>query len=77
MEKFSTWTNRAGKDATNGDLTKRFTLDQLLTNVMVYWVGNSITSSQRFYKENLNFGDDQNTMDRWENMFRTSDLPYL
>ncbi len=73
MEKFSTWTNRAGKDATNGDLTKRFTLDQLLTNIMVYWVGNSITSSQRFYKENLNFGDDQNTMDRWENMFRTSD----
>ena len=64
MEKFSTWTNRAGKVATDGDLTKRFTLDQLLTNVVVYWVENSITSSQRFYKENLNFGDDQNAIDR-------------
>ncbi len=64
MEKFSTWTNRAGKVATNGDLTKRFTLDQLLTNVMVYWVGNTITSSARFYKENLNFGDEMKAMDR-------------
>ena len=28
-------------------------LDRMLTNVMVYWLTNSITSSMRFYKENL------------------------
>lgn len=32
-------------------LTDKFTMDQLLTNVMIYWFSNSITSSMRFYKE--------------------------
>ncbi|XP_007896418.1 epoxide hydrolase 1-like [Callorhinchus milii] len=30
-----------------------FTLDELLTNVMIYWVTGSITSSMQFYTENL------------------------
>lgn len=51
LGKFSAWTNPAGYDAPDGLLTQKFTMDQLLTNVMVYYVTNSITSSMRFYKE--------------------------
>jgi hypothetical protein len=35
----------------DGGLTDRFTMDQLLTNINIYWFTNSITSSMRFYKE--------------------------
>ncbi|KAJ8384760.1 hypothetical protein AAFF_G00198460 [Aldrovandia affinis] len=33
---------------------KKYTLDDLLTNVMLYWTTGSMVSSMRFYKENLN-----------------------
>ncbi|GFU34784.1 epoxide hydrolase 1 [Nephila pilipes] len=52
LEKFSTWTNLENRLSENGNLTENFTLDELLTNVMIYWVNNNITSSIRFYKEN-------------------------
>ncbi|GFX05914.1 epoxide hydrolase 1 [Trichonephila clavipes] len=52
LEKFSTWTNLKNRLSENGNLTENFTLDELLTNVMIYWVNNNITSSVRFYKEN-------------------------
>lgn len=32
---------------------RKFTLDDLLTNVMIYWTTRSIVPSMRFYKENL------------------------
>uniref|UniRef100_T1IXJ4 Epoxide hydrolase n=1 Tax=Strigamia maritima TaxID=126957 RepID=T1IXJ4_STRMM len=51
LEKFSTWVNPSYKTLTDGGLTKKFTLDELLTNVMIYWVTGSITTSLRFYKE--------------------------
>uniref|UniRef100_T1IXJ3 Epoxide hydrolase n=1 Tax=Strigamia maritima TaxID=126957 RepID=T1IXJ3_STRMM len=51
LEKFSTWVNPSYKTLADGGLTKKFTLDELLTNVMLYWVTGSITSSVRFYKE--------------------------
>ncbi|XP_076335451.1 epoxide hydrolase 1-like [Tachypleus tridentatus] len=51
LEKFSTWTDRKYTNLSDGGLTEKFTLDELLTNVMVYWITNSITSSMRFYKE--------------------------
>ena len=51
LEKFSTWTNQSYKDLPDGGLTKHFTLDELLTNVMIYWTSGTITSSMRFYKE--------------------------
>lgn len=55
LEKFSTWTMPDGPHYADGLLTKKFNMDQLLTNVMVYYVTNTITSSVRFYKEwNLN-----------------------
>lgn len=51
LEKFSTWTNPAYRDLSDGGLEKYFTLDKLLDNIMLYYIPNSITSSQRFYKE--------------------------
>ncbi|KAF7275516.1 hypothetical protein GWI33_011640, partial [Rhynchophorus ferrugineus] len=54
IEKFTTWTNPAWKDLDDGGLTKKFTLDKLLDNVMIYWVTSSITTSMRLYSENFN-----------------------
>nr|DBA27391.1 TPA: hypothetical protein GDO54_011549 [Pyxicephalus adspersus] len=53
LEKFSTWTNPDYRELEDGGLERKYSLDQLLTNVMIYWVSGSITSSMRFYKENL------------------------
>lgn len=53
MEKFSTWTDKSFKDLEDGGLTKKFSLDDLLTNVMIYWTSGAIISSMRFYKENF------------------------
>uniref|UniRef100_A0A8C6GP15 Uncharacterized protein n=1 Tax=Mus spicilegus TaxID=10103 RepID=A0A8C6GP15_MUSSI len=33
-----------------------FSLEDLLTNIMIYWTTGTIVSSQRFYKENLGQG---------------------
>ena len=41
------------RNTEDGSLAKHFTLDELLDNVMVYWINNNITSSMRFYKENI------------------------
>ena len=53
LEKFSTWTNKAGRQVEDGNLLEFFTLDDLLNNVMVYWINGNIIPSQRYYKENL------------------------
>jgi pimeloyl-ACP methyl ester carboxylesterase len=45
VEKFRGWSD------CNGDVETRFTKDELLTNVMLYWVTQSITSSMRLYYE--------------------------
>jgi len=45
IEKFRVWSD------CHGDVYKRFTNDQLLTNVMIYWVTNSISSAVNLYKE--------------------------
>ena len=51
LEKFSTWTSRDNRLRADGGLTTKFTMDELLTNIMIYWTTGSIASSQRFYKE--------------------------
>ncbi|XP_053315475.1 LOW QUALITY PROTEIN: epoxide hydrolase 1 [Spea bombifrons] len=56
LEKFSTWTDRDFVDYEDGGLERKFTIDDLLTNVMIYWVSGSIVSSMRFYKENVGRG---------------------
>ncbi|KAI8423656.1 hypothetical protein MSG28_012709 [Choristoneura fumiferana] len=53
LEKFSTWTNPAFKQASDGNLLGKFTLTHLLDNVMIYWVSNSITTSVRMYAESF------------------------
>jgi len=45
VEKFYNWSDD------NGDLESIYTKDQLLTNVMIYWVNNSGPSSTRLYYE--------------------------
>ncbi|OQV21193.1 Epoxide hydrolase 1 [Hypsibius exemplaris] len=56
LEKFSTWTNADNMNKADGGLTEYFNLDDLLTNVMVYWVSGSIITSQRLYKETWSTG---------------------
>ncbi|XP_055672234.1 epoxide hydrolase 1-like isoform X2 [Falco peregrinus] len=53
LEKFSTWTDKSFLHKDDGGLESKYTLDELLTNVMIYWVTSSIVSSMRFYKENI------------------------
>jgi pimeloyl-ACP methyl ester carboxylesterase len=50
VEKFRTWSD------CDGDVEKRFSKDELLTNVMIYWVTQSITSSTRLYYETMHSG---------------------
>ncbi|CAG9770472.1 unnamed protein product [Ceutorhynchus assimilis] len=54
IEKFTSWTNPEWKDLEDGGLTRKFTYDQLLDNVMIYWITRSITTSQRLYSEMFN-----------------------
>jgi pimeloyl-ACP methyl ester carboxylesterase len=57
LEKFSTWTNPELLAVEDGGLRHHtIPLDAMLTDVMLYWTSNCITSSQRFYKENFMSG---------------------
>ena len=57
MEKFRTWSD------CDGDVERRYTKDELLTNVTIYWVTQTANSSTRLYYEsqhnpwNLEQGD--------------------
>uniref|UniRef100_A0A1B0FNW4 Epoxide hydrolase n=1 Tax=Glossina morsitans morsitans TaxID=37546 RepID=A0A1B0FNW4_GLOMM len=64
LEKFSTWTNPQYKHLLDGGLTRRYTLDALLDNVMVYYVTNSITTSVRLYAEQFSQSQGQLQLDR-------------
>ena len=46
VEKFRAWSD------SDGDVEKKFTKDELLTNIMIYWVTESGPSSVRLYFEN-------------------------
>lgn len=47
IEKFRAWSD------CNGELQQKFSKDELLTNIMIYWVTNTIGSSARIYYENM------------------------
>ncbi|KAF3842269.1 hypothetical protein F7725_024220 [Dissostichus mawsoni] len=68
LEKFSTWTDNRNRDLEDGGLERKFSLDDLLTNVMIYWTTGSIVSSMRFYKENLK-GNPDNRVDAKTGIF--------
>ena len=50
LEKWRSWSD------TKGDLESRYSRDFLLTNLTIYWVTQSITSSMRDYYDNRWFG---------------------
>ena len=50
VEKFRAWSD------CNGDIESRFSKDQLLTNVMIYWVTGTIASANRLYFESRHGG---------------------
>ena len=47
VEKFQKWSDP------DAPLETKFARDDLLSNVMIYWLTNSITSSMRLYRETL------------------------
>ncbi|XP_033640540.1 epoxide hydrolase 1-like [Asterias rubens] len=53
IEKFSVWTNYGWIDLDDGGLDGYWSKDDLLNNVMIYWVSGCITSSLRLYKETI------------------------
>lgn len=65
LEKYSTWTNREFKKLADGGLTQKYSLDALLDNIMIYWITNSITTSQRLYFESFNSASMK--LNRWGN----------
>ncbi|XP_065092832.1 juvenile hormone epoxide hydrolase-like [Ochlerotatus camptorhynchus] len=64
LEKFSTWTNPQYRDLPDGGLEKFFTLDELLDNIMIYYLTDSITTSQRLYAEAFNIKEISRDFDR-------------
>jgi microsomal epoxide hydrolase len=50
VEKFRTWSD------CNGDVESRYTKDELLTNITIYWVTQTINSSMRLYYETMKAG---------------------
>lgn len=59
VEKFYTW---------SGNKEDAFTQDELLTNIMIYWVTETITSSARMYLENARaaYGEEAQSRQRIE-----------
>lgn len=50
VEKFRAWSD------CDGDVESVFTRDELLTNIMIYWVSNSVDSAARLYRESRHPG---------------------
>lgn len=53
LEKFSTWTDPNLRSLVDGGFSKYYTLDQLIDNLMFYYLPNAILTSQRLYSEAL------------------------
>lgn len=64
LEKFSTWTDKSFLYQDDGGLESKYSLDELLTNVMIYWVTSTIVSSMRYYKENFSKDPDLSAHNR-------------
>ncbi|CAG9792548.1 unnamed protein product [Diatraea saccharalis] len=54
LEKFSTGTCRDFRSKIDGGLEIRFTKDQLIDNLMMYWTTRSMTTAMRLYSEGFN-----------------------
>lgn len=58
VEKFRAWSD------CDGDVERRFTKDELLTNIMIYWVTETINSSMRLYYEFAHIPPSSNAIER-------------
>ncbi|KAH8553733.1 Alpha/Beta hydrolase protein [Umbelopsis sp. PMI_123] len=56
LEKFHVWTYHEGS-SDEADLPSTISYDEFLTNVMVYWMTNTISSSTRIYYEYFNLNE--------------------
>ncbi|XP_055839475.1 juvenile hormone epoxide hydrolase 2-like [Episyrphus balteatus] len=65
LEKFSTGTNTSYRDLDDGGLfDMTIDLDAMLDNIMIYYLGNKIMSSMRFYAESMTNKPSNFYMDR-------------
>lgn len=63
LEKFITTTNEDYKFRADGNLFEKFVTDEILDNIMLYWVTNSMTTSSRLYAEQYNNTNNKNEFD--------------
>nr|AMR44689.1 juvenile hormone epoxide hydrolase [Mylabris cichorii] len=64
LEKFITWTNPEYKNSFDGGLNEKFSYANLLDNVMIYWITNSITTSMRLYAETFSLKQKRLNVDK-------------
>ncbi len=62
LEKFHAWTDHSGDH--DGSVFEALSRDQLLTNIMLYWLPNTINSSARLYYESKAAGT--SAVDPWD-----------
>lgn len=65
LEKFSMGTDLKSKYHDDGRLLQVFSADELIDNLMYYWVPNKATSAMRLYAESFNKRELSYRMDRW------------
>lgn len=53
IEKFSSGTNHTYKFREDGGFLDKYTYDELIDNLMMYWASNSITTAMRIYAESF------------------------
>lgn len=70
-DKFSAWSDHGGK------LENSFSKDDLLNNIMIYWVTQSMPSSARIYFESSHNAPRPGTMTPWTNTGRPAPMGYV
>src|SRR6185295_17256396 len=69
VDKFRAWSD------CGGDVESRFTKDELLTNVMIYWATETIESSFLPYYDFMNSGAKTWIVEAFKNRVGSSDVP--
>ncbi len=69
VEKFRTWSD------CGGDVETRFSKDELLTNITIYWATETINSSFRLYYDAMNAGALTWISEMFKNWTGSSDVP--
>lgn len=64
LEKFSSATKGDNMLADDGNLLEKFSMDELIDNLMMYWAPNKATSAFRIYAESFNKQSFKHKMDK-------------